>query len=260
MDSCPVPSENSSTPIHPRGTMKKKHSISTTAVMIFLLTAPLLALSEFTSIQQPDEIQKRVIAGLMQEISSEQRDIQKYYIDLKEKSRIRGNNETEVPLLSETRSDYGTRDRYLYSEEGHIFWKGEQIGSILFLQRRGLIGTGNILTKRISYDVSQGDEAISGDINYIVTEELTSGRGLNVNFRFPAEKETDIRDREENMEVDGIRRMMKIVYVRNVETRISILRENLKMLKLMHRRVDWLIRSENRRNEREIQHLLDTSK
>lgn len=240
--------------------MKKKLSISSTAVLIFILTAPLFALSEFTRVQQPNEMQKRIIADLMQEISSEQKDIQKYYTDLKEKNRIQGNNETIVPLMAETRSDFGSKQRFFYSEEIRITWKGEQIGSLLFLQRRALIGTGNVLVKRISYDVSQGDDGIQGDINYTITEELESGRGMNVNFRFPSEKEEDIRDREESMEVDGIKRMMKIVYVRNVETRISILREDLRMLKLAHRRIDWVIRSENIRHEREIQHLLDTSR
>ena len=220
--------------------------------MILILATPLFAISEFTTVKQPNEEEKIVIEGLQQDITATEADITTYYTDMKERGRISADGMTELPLNVQVLGSYGRREKYLFNESASIKWNGEKIESFAFDLRKGEIGTVNVLKKRITYRANQGQNTV----NMIVIEYLSSGQGQKVSFRFPTATETDVRDRVEEVELNGIKHQMQVIFIRDVPTRITMLRENLRLLKLLKRRLDWTIRSENARNEREVERLL----
>src|SRR6185295_1318303 len=95
-------------------------------------------------------------------------------------------------------------------------------------------------------------------INLVVNELLDSGKGAFVNFRLP--ETADVRDKkeanQETIEIDGIKRKTDVIYVRAHAEKMRLLREYVNMLKLTWRRIDWEVRSENARNEMEMQRVL----
>ncbi len=235
----------------------KYFSVTIFIALCALITSPLLSVSEFSRTVKPSEEERAIIESIKKEIYEEKMIIQKYYIDLKEKNRIEENQESQVPMKAEKHIFYGEKKRYLYNELGVIRWNGDQIASVRFQQRRGEMRSGNILKKYISFDFPASPSSMN--INLIVVEHLTSGQGDRINFRFPPEGAEDIRDRMEEVTVNGISMPMMVVYIRNVKTRIDMLRESLDLMKLMRRRVDWMVRSDATRKSNRVQQLLDAT-
>ena len=200
----------------------------------------------------------------------------KYYkIDKK------NNNISIIPLTTVVQSYYGLRTKYILAEQVYIKWAGEKIQSFRFMQRRSIIGSGSVI-KTLSGDsaivpgmgVNKGEKAYSLDVsecmkmkpeerkpvgkplNLFVKEVFHSGTGSKINFRFPTTKV--VRDKNEEMMIDGKKVKVQVVYVRNFNQRISISREYLRLLKLTLRRIDWNSRAAAFRKASEIQRILES--
>jgi hypothetical protein len=224
------------------------------------LTPPLGAVEEFTKVKQPTEEQKFTIKRLYGDIAEVQTDINLYFKDLQERNKIR-NDSTVIPLTSVIQVKYGERGRNIFNEHVTIKWNGDKAVSYVFSQRQALIGSGQVIKKRLSAssiagEVIEDDKTLGNKaMNLYVNEILTSGKGLTINFRFPTEE--DLRDREEIIDVDGRKVKVLVVFVRQPNEKIRILREFYRLLKLTLRRIDWMVRVEEERKAAEIQRLLN---
>lgn len=213
---------------------------------------------EFTTIKQPNKEQLEQIKFLEERIAETVKSIEKYHTDMKETNRIYKDS-SKVPITSEIQTYYGQRDRYKLDEAATIAWTGDKISVLAFEQRRGMLGRGYVVRKRFKVTgFTVGDEKGKGGtvVDLLVEELLESGRGLYVNFRFAGDQ--PVRDHEEEIEVDGKKRTYNVVYVRETEQKINILREYLRMVELTWRRVDWVVRVENSRKAAEIARILRT--
>lgn len=234
-------------------------SITFLVLISVMLAVPLVAVEEFTKVKSPTAEQKFTIKRLYGDIAEVQTDINIYYKDLEERGKAR-NNVTIMPLTSVVQVKYGERNRNVLNEHVTIKWEGEKAVSYVFSQRQAQIGTGQVIKKRLSASSIAG-EVIEDDktlgaraMNLYVNEILTSGKGLTINFRFPTEE--DVRDREEIIDVDGRKVKVLVVFVRQPNEKIAILREFYRLLKLTLRRVDWMVRVEEERKQAEIQRLM----
>lgn len=227
--------------------------------VMLVLVAPLVAVEEFTKVKQPTAEQKFTIKRLYGEIAEVQTDIDIYYKDLEERGKTEG-NETIMPLTSIVQVKYGERGKKLLNEYVRIKWEGSKAVSYVFNQRQALLGSGQVIKKRLSASSIAGqvieDDKTLGNkaMNLYVNEILTSGKGLTMNFRFPTDD--DIRDREEVIDVDGQKVKVLVVFVREPNEKIRILREFHRLLKLTLRRIDWMVRVEEERKQAEIQRLM----
>lgn len=256
----------------------------TLAVAIFLIqTGGLFAVDEFTRVREPNPEQKQVIATLTREIAAVQRDIERFYETLKEREcgtfyggeniyceyyKIDQNGVSLVPLTSQVETYYGQRQRYVYNEQVSIKWNGPKIVGFDFSMRRGYIGKGQVLLKSLAGNsIITGEPAAGGQaqttaaeapLNLVVNELLSSGKGLYVNFRFPDQQMQDVRDRYEDIEVDGQKRNIQVIFIRDPDQKIRVMREYLRLLRLLERRLDWNVRAETARRASEVQRILQT--
>lgn len=249
---------------------------------IILTLAPLslFAIDGLTRVPEPTPEEQAAYKDVINHIADIQKDIAAYYTDLGEKGRILrtrdasgkevGGPYSEFEITSEVQTYYGQRDRYVYTERIHIDWNvqpGTQAGSVVasvksvvLTQRRGRVGHGYVLKRRIAADILPKVESENDalPVNLIVNELLDSGKGLLVNFRFPESK--DVRDKTgenaEVIEVDGQKKKIDLIYVRSHAEKMRMLREYRDALKLTWRRVDWEVRSEKARNARELERIL----
>jgi len=238
----------------------KKIIILPFSLLIFLsFVGTSNSLPEFTKVQKPTTEQIRTINGLYFEISQVQGDIERYYKDLKEKGLVKENS-TVYPLTEVVQSYYGEKKKFVLSEIGIIKWQGDKLDSFTFEQRRSKIGTGYIVKKRLSATslASHSENELGSEnaqaLDFYVNEILSSGKGLTINFRFPTNP--DVRDREEEIEINGQKRKVLVVYVRNQNQKIGMIREYFRLLKLLLRRIDWNVRVENQRKAAQIQRLM----
>ncbi|MBE7440377.1 MAG: hypothetical protein HS115_18145 [Spirochaetales bacterium] len=212
------------------------------------------ALPEFTRAEEPTPEQVATMQTIVKEIAEVQQDISTYFKDLEERGLIT-QNQSSIPLTADVQTYYGDRNRYLLNEQGIINWQGEKIASFTFEQRRAVPRTGYIVKKRISANtvVDMNKQEL---VDLYVNEILTSGKGMTLNFRF-AQPGEDLRDRTEVIDVGGGRKQqVQVVYVRNMNQKLSIAREYKRLLKLLLRRLDWMVRSEEARKAAQIERLM----
>ncbi len=234
-------------------------SITLFVLICAMLAVPLNAVEEFTKVKTATAEQEFTIKRLYGEIAEVQTDINVYYKDLEERGKIY-EKQTVIPLTSVVQVQYGERNRNVFNEHVMIKWEGDKAVSYIFSQRQAQLGTGQVIKKRLSASSIAGEE-IKDDktlgaraMNLFVNELLTSGKGLTINFRFPTDE--DIRDREEEIDIDGRKIRVAVVFVRQPNEKIRILREFHRLLKLTLRRIDWMVRVEEERKAADIQRLL----
>ncbi|MCE9597177.1 MAG: hypothetical protein K8S54_04340 [Spirochaetia bacterium] len=245
------------------------------ALLVLAVPLSLSAINEFTATPKATKEEEAAYKDLVRQIAETQRDIEAYFVDLKERQRIVqdkdangkpiGPSYSEFEITSEVQTYYGQRDRYVYTERVRLEWDiksgqgGEASANIKGFnvsQRRGRVGQSYVLKRRITADVlpqaPNGANALP--LNLVVNELLDSGKGLFLNFRFP---DADVvRDKDEVIEIDGIKKEIHVIYVRSHSEKMRLLREYRDVLKLTWRRVDWEIRSGRARNEMEMQRIL----
>ncbi len=206
---------------------------------------------DFHAVEVPTESKQKKIDSLFSEMSYEQSKLQKLYQDLEDAQLIDSSGRTMVTLSDETQTIYGSRYKFLVNERAVVTWKNKQIMTITFHQRKGLMGTGNILKRRLVYYVQpEKTDVASQPIDFTVSEFVNTDKGDNVNFRYPAAS-GPVRDHKEVVNLNGIKREMMVIYIRDVESRIEVLEENLRLLKFLRRRLNWLLKyqAESRKNK-----------
>ena len=277
-------------------------------------------IDESTVVPKPTSEQTCVLLGLEREISVVQRNIKRYFEDLKDDNCRKTSSGRDVsslegldprvqdcrlyrtdlttgwaviPLTSELESEYGRREKFFLSEIGYIKWKMDankkptnEITGFVFQQKRTRVGAGYSVIKTMSADSAEiplnegepGDldldecmslmkekeekksdppqlKSVEKPLNMFVKEILNSGRGALYTFRFP--KAEKIRDFTEELQIEGKKEKVQVIYVRNANQKINISREYLRLLKLMLRRIDWNTRAQNFRKQAEIQRILN---
>lgn len=189
----------------------------------------------------------------------------------------KGDETTIVPLTSEKQTYYARRKTYFYYEMGFIKWNGKKVESFRFNLKRSLIGAGIATIKTLSresikenqtpgsLDVKdclkqkiENNKGQNAPLSLLIREVLQSGRGSVYTFRVPTEKELTIktenklvggkrmdvqvayiRDKAEEIEVDGVMERVHVAFIREPRQQITITREYLRLLKLLKRRLDW---------------------
>jgi hypothetical protein len=245
------------------------------AALLLVLSRQGQAAPEFHQVKTATPEQEATIDLLNRQIFEAQTDLANYYEDLRDHScedgaggqkifcqyyKIQENGVSLVPLTATVETFYGQRQRYMLNEEASIQWDQERPVSIRFDSRRGELGKGAVLIKRLSGKAAPAPAASADDgvatapLNLVVNEMLSSGRGQFVNFRFATEAE--VRDRREEIEIDGRKLEIDVVFVRDPNQKIGIMREYLRMLKLLNRRLDWMVRAANARRTAEIERML----
>lgn len=250
---------------------------ATRVIALLVLTVPLsLQANEFTATPKASKEEEAAYADLVKQVAAIQKDIEGYFIDLTERERIvqdkdangkpTGPSYSEFEITSEVQTYYGQRDRYVYTERVRLDWEikpGTQAGTASATikgfnvsQRRGRVGRSYVLKRRITADVlpQVQNEKDPLPLNLIVNELLDSGKGLFLNFRFPDAEV--VRDKEETIDIDGMKKKIKVIYVRTHSEKMRLLREYRDVLQLTWRRIDWEIRSTRSRNEMEMQRIL----
>lgn len=246
------------------------------ALLVLAVPLALPAINEFTVTPKPSKEEEAAYNDLVRQIAVIQKDIEAYFIDLTERQRVVqdkdangkpvGPSYSEFEITSEVQTYYGQRDRYVYTERVRLEWDikpGAQAGSASATikgfnvsQRRGRVGQSYVLKRRITADVlpptANGKDPLP--LNLIVNELLDSGKGLFLNFRFPDAEV--VRDKDEEIVIDGQKKQIHVIYVRSHSEKMRLLREYRDVLKLTWRRVDWEIRSARARNEMEMQRIL----
>lgn len=241
------------------------------------------AAPEFNKVRQPTREQIQTMLLLNRQIAEVQRDIGRFFEDLRDHSceddaggekifceyyKIDENGVSLVPLTATKETFYGVRQRYILNESAAIYWKSEKPDFFRFDTRRGSIGKGAVLIKRLSGNSiglpAAGDEgqpaaeapadAAAAPLNLVVNELLSSGKGQFVNFRFPDGEEA--RDFVEKTDVDGTTKEINVVFVRDPNQQIRIMRDYFKKLKLLDHRLDWMARAKDARKAAEIERLL----
>lgn len=216
---------------------------------------------EFSLVEAPNPAEEAVILGLNAGIAAVQRRIEAHYSDMKGVGLIDANGKAVVPMKAHIQTALGSRIQFMYNEEGNINWNGAQIASFTFLIRKARTGTKNKTTKNLTGNVLRDPEGHTGlndvSLTLLVTKILEPGPGseTSVLFRFPAGKtaqDTNLVSSEK-----GYPKTIQVVYVRKVQQKIGMLREYQRLLKLLLRRVDWLIRSKSNRNERIVDQFMN---
>lgn len=247
------------------------------------------AVDEFTTVESPTPSQVHVMNNLLRDIAEVQDRIDDYYEYLKANDcgnfyggedvycdfyQVDENNLTLIPMEATVETYYGQRQRYVYNELARIQWTDDgKIDQFLFEQRRGWVGQGHVLLKKLSgtsiADADFGPRPLETDVpqqgmvaplesdplNLVVNELLSSGKGMFINFRFAGENKK-VRDHYEDIEYQGRIVNIQVIYVRTPEQKINILREYLRLLRLLERRIDWNVRSEQQRRQNEIERVL----
>ncbi len=248
-------------------------------ILIALLISGLFGLAatpEFSGVRKPDPDQLRVMKTLNRQIAIEQKEIAAYHEDLQEREctathggeqifcsyyQIDENGESLIPLNAVIETYYGQRQRFVRNELARVRWENEKPVFFQFEVRRGAIGKGAVLIKRIwgntiaeQAEADENEVTTQAPLDLVVNELLSSGKGDFVNFRFPTEEV--VRDSVQEVEIDGKKTEIQVIYVRDPAQKINIMKEYLRMLRLLNRRLDWTVRSKNARQAADIERML----
>ena len=240
------------------------------AGLVLAVSGPQAA-PEFNQVKAPTAEQLETMALLNRQIAEVQGDLARFFEDLRDVTcedngggekifcnfyKIQADGVSLIPITATIETFYGQRERYVLNEVASVKWEGEKPVSFRFDTRRGTIGAGAVLLKQLSGNSIAGAAAGSPDVplNLVVNELLSTGKGQFVNFRFPSEE--TLRDRKEEIEIDGVKQEIDVVFVRDPNQQIRIMREYLAKLKLLNRRLDWMARSKEARKAAEIERLL----
>ncbi|MCR9142674.1 MAG: hypothetical protein NXI24_10520 [bacterium] len=243
-----------------------------------LVAGSLLAISaseaapEFNKVKEPTREQIATMELLNTQIATVQTDLGRFFEDLRDHSceddaggekifcefyKIQDNGVSLIPLTATVETFYGQRQRYILNEAATVSWQEGKPVSFRFDIRRGAIGKGAVLMKRLSGNTIAGTataDSAKAPLNLVVNELLSSGKGQFVNFRFPTEEAE--RDRKEEIDIDGRKKEIDVVFVRDPNQKIRIMRTYLKKLKLLEHRLDWMARAKDARKAADIERLL----
>ncbi len=250
-----------------------KYIYSALLVGLVLAASGSQAAPEFNQIKKPTREQLATMELLNTQISRVQDDLGRFFEDLRDHTceddaggekifceyyKIQENGVSLIPLTATVETFYGQRQRYILNEAASVRWDAEKPVSFRFDTRRGALGKGAVLIKRLSGNsIANGnatENASTAPLNLVVNELLSSGKGQFVNFRFPSGEEA--RDTKEEIDIDGRKAEIAVVFVRDPNQQIRIMREYLAKLKLLEHRLDWMARAKDARKAADIERLL----
>ena len=215
---------------------------------------------DFVKNQKPTEGQITSIKNLETRIISIRQDIEVYYRLMKKWGLIDENGKSTIPMQSALKSYYGRRYKSVYNLGSIIQWKDSLIERFYFEQRIARYGSLEIVKKKW-YGQEFGKEDGSGNyelegisINLIVFEVKRSGVSEYLNFRFFTGE--DVRKKTKDVSPLTGSTIPTVIHVKNVNRRISMLREYKNYLLLLKRRIDWLIRSSRKREEGKLDEMI----
>ncbi len=226
-------------------------------LLVSALAPPMAAQVNINKIDEPSEVQQEIIDSIFSDLSYEQNIIQSYFQDLEDLDMVDQNQKTRLSLATTIKSEPVRREHYLINEEAFIQWKGKNIVDITFYLRKGLIGTGVIIKRHLTYHViPTTTDTTAPPIDFVVSEYINTNMGENVNFRYPAGTGS-VRDHKEKVNIGGVEKEIMVIYIRDVNSRIKILRENNRLLNRLRRRIEWLIDKRMNMRKNKVKRYLD---
>lgn len=227
------------------GIMSKRSIV--VLLIVFYTIGPILA-NEPEDVIPGNEIQKKIIRGLENNIARYHKDLHKYYKHLKQAGLVQ-KNRTRIPILSEQQTSYGVKDRYVYSSEGVLHWSEQ--GDLLYVHIRERDALHNTFNQRkrewmglLLQDGHSEDTPVGGyAVDLVTYQVLENGNTDVVNYRvntaldlkgqkkFPGSPELDVTPRP------------RITFVTSARKRIKVLRDYYKLITALEHRVRYFTRA-----------------
>lgn len=209
-----------------------------------------------TAIEKPTVDQQHQIDTLFSQIQEVEQSITSFYPDLKELNMIDEHDYTVLDLKNIVKPTYGTTERNLYTEYAIIKWQGKEISKIIFKQRKSLLGSDKTIRRIITYNVMpEGTDTLQSPINVIAQEFISDLLGGYTNYRYPSTTGR-VRDHRDEMVIEGQKREVPVVYIRDVDSRVSILREHLRLLRVMELRIRYYVYRMTRQKRERMQRFI----
>ena len=237
-----------------------------TCLLAVLLTMTALPAPPVDKIEKADPDQKAQIQELENRMLELRKDIEGFYKHLKAMGKIKKGEVTPIQMTANLVSRYGTSRRDFVNEEAVINWREGEIVYMFFEQRVIRPKTFMKTRKRwyvreLSKPSGDGKAELDGiSVNVMVEEVLSSSSQFNYNFRLFTG--ADLRDNDRDIEppIEATRgvRDLQIVYVDKVRRRIALLREYTRLMTLLKRRIEWLIRHHNHKQDEKVDEFLES--
>lgn len=202
--------------------------------------------------------------------------------------------ESPIPLMAEQESFWGRRTKYFNTQHAFIQWEKDKIASFRFVKKQLELGTVNLtkstyigkasivpktepafmLEECLNADPASR-KSVSAPLDILIEEQFGGGRSKAYTMRFPSETDIEmeptvvvqggqktivqvphVRDKTEEMDIDGKKMNVRILFIRDINERTAIVREYLRLLKLTFRRIDWNSRGADVRRAHEAERIL----
>lgn len=230
---------------------------------LFLSAPSAQAFQEEGGYEAPDDFQKEQLRYLERNISEVSRKIETYYKFLNRVGIAGDDVRSRIPLEATMRTEWGIRERRVYSGTMHVEWNGGRIVSVMFNERKAVRGSGNLLRKtwyireigkRENRQNAEGqqEEVVVYDgisVNVVIGEKAGSLYTRYYNYRFYTGRDLRDNDRDVALPEYAAQKDSPVLMVRSANQRIKMLREYLSALRLLERRVNYLAYTQLRGEE-----------
>ncbi len=210
--------------------------------------------SEYTLVEKANEKQKQIMEETLQSIREEETRLNLYYLDLKEYGLINEKNVTFFPLQALFIRNPGSRDRHVLNESAVLYWEGEKIRTVAFLRRDSILGDTAVKRQRMQFNA--GNAAGESPVEIISMESLEFSKSKDTSYRFPPSEEP-VRDRTDTIIIDGYEKNVKVVYIRDVKTRMKMLIDMRDQMLSLNLRIRIYIDNIKKREIRDAKKALD---
>jgi len=185
--------------------------------------------------------------------------ISKNYVALGNLNRINAQGQTHIDLTAEIQSEPPSRVQYIYTEKAFIQWQGEKIQNILFDTRKGR-SSGSYILKRSLGMAESGQHKSDGmpgsqlNLVYNIRESFETGKKEYSEYRFSDKYELPVNER---LSSDGIMTDFTIYKVADEDRKIDIIREFIRMLRVLELRVARTVSTENDKRRTKMETLIN---
>jgi hypothetical protein len=205
-------------------------------------------------VEKANPYQQASMAESIEAIKAEEVALNQAFLDIKENNLINSKNVTFFPLRAMFLHDPGSRDRDVMNESAIIFWEGQAVKNVSFRQRNSILGTAIVHNQRMQYNPA----AVHGEspVEIIASETLEYSNAKYISYRFPPSEEP-IRDKTETIILDGYEKIVKVIYIRDVKTRVMILRDMRDQMQELNFRINTYIDNIKQRELREAKKVIN---
>lgn len=201
------------------------------------------------------EERRREVASLEVRFFERWQQVQALFPLLKKADLTPASGEMRVPLSAGISAEYGRRERELVHEDALVTWADGGLVRILFSERRAVQG-GGMLRRRRWYLRTAGAAGAARpsalSMHLIVDEVFPSGARTLVHFPFHTGSFLRGETAEEDFPAAEKHEDLRTVPVESQERRVSFLREAIRLLELLDRRVTWILRAQQIRDQQEL--------